>query len=505
MKRLLFLSHRWLGIVLCLFMALWFLSGVVMMYVGYPKLGAAERLSALPALPEATCCVGVDRILGVLPPGAQPRSLRLTSVAGQPTFIVGLEKKRYLAIDGSTGQPRGKIGEADAVAAARAFLPGQPATYRGPVHEDAWTHSRALDGYRPLHRVEMDGSADGAGKSLLYVSGSTGEVVRDASATERTWNWLGAWLHWLYPLRGGVLDGWWTGIVVYTSLAATVLAASGMVVGILRWRRRPYASGSRSPYRKALWRWHHWLGLVFGVLTLTWIFSGLLSVNPWKVFDSDAPRPKLPQLELQAKGASASIAGALARFRENGLSARELEWLPFAGKTYLLARDGQGASRLSSWDDGSPVLAAFEAASLETAGRALLPQAPLSKASLQEAYDWHYYRRASQSMSGHQEKPLPVLRLEFGDTAHTWLYLDPKSGALIQRLDDRLRLKRWLFALFHSWDWLPLLENRPLWDVLLIVASLGGFLLSLSGLFIGLRRLPRRRKPAQARVVANQW
>ena len=38
MKRLLFLIHRWAGVVLCLFMAMWFVSGVVMMYVGYPKL-----------------------------------------------------------------------------------------------------------------------------------------------------------------------------------------------------------------------------------------------------------------------------------------------------------------------------------------------------------------------------------------------------------------------------------------------------------------------------------
>lgn len=34
MKRHLYLWHRWLGIALCLFMALWFVSGIVMLYVG---------------------------------------------------------------------------------------------------------------------------------------------------------------------------------------------------------------------------------------------------------------------------------------------------------------------------------------------------------------------------------------------------------------------------------------------------------------------------------------
>ncbi len=37
-KRWLYLIHRWAGVVLCLFFAMWFVSGVVMMYVGYPKL-----------------------------------------------------------------------------------------------------------------------------------------------------------------------------------------------------------------------------------------------------------------------------------------------------------------------------------------------------------------------------------------------------------------------------------------------------------------------------------
>ena len=30
------------------------------------------------------------------------------------------------------------------------------------------------------------------------------------------------------------------------------------------------------------------------------------------------------------------------------------------------------------------------------------------------------------------------------------------------RLDEGRRLSRWLFAMLHSWDWLPLLERREL-------------------------------------------
>ncbi|MGV8195858.1 PepSY domain-containing protein, partial [Pseudomonas aeruginosa] len=50
MKRYLYLWHRWLGIGCCLLMVLWFVSGMVMLYVGYPKLTPLERLAHLPEL-----------------------------------------------------------------------------------------------------------------------------------------------------------------------------------------------------------------------------------------------------------------------------------------------------------------------------------------------------------------------------------------------------------------------------------------------------------------------
>ena len=45
--RYLHLLHRWLGIGLGLFVLLWFLSGLVMLFVSYPKLTKTERLSHL--------------------------------------------------------------------------------------------------------------------------------------------------------------------------------------------------------------------------------------------------------------------------------------------------------------------------------------------------------------------------------------------------------------------------------------------------------------------------
>ena len=48
LRRWLYIGHRWIGITTCLFFAMWFISGVVMMYVAFPSLSDKERLAALP-------------------------------------------------------------------------------------------------------------------------------------------------------------------------------------------------------------------------------------------------------------------------------------------------------------------------------------------------------------------------------------------------------------------------------------------------------------------------
>ena len=56
MIRLLFLTHRYLGIAMGLVITLWCLSGSVMMYVQYPDLNDQEQLTGLETLNFSTCC-----------------------------------------------------------------------------------------------------------------------------------------------------------------------------------------------------------------------------------------------------------------------------------------------------------------------------------------------------------------------------------------------------------------------------------------------------------------
>lgn len=279
MKRQLYLWHRWLGIALCLLMALWFVSGVVMLYVGYPKLTPSERLGHLPMLPTA-CCAEVPAQWAQIP----LQRLRLTSLGERPFYVLELADGRRVTLDARSGEPLERADEALALAGARQYAGEAPLLYSEQKEEDVWTRSRSLDEHRPLHRVVVGQTEP----YWLYLSGKTGEVVLDASPQERRWNWLGAWLHWLYPLRGGFgFDNGWRVLVIGLSLLGTAMAVLGVVVGVLRWRlRKPYRNGSRSPYPSGWLRWHHIGGLLFGMVLVAWIFSGLMSMRPWSVTDS---------------------------------------------------------------------------------------------------------------------------------------------------------------------------------------------------------------------------
>jgi hypothetical protein len=179
-----------------------------------------------------------------------------------------------------------------------------------PVEVDQWTLQQRS--YAPLYKASV---ADERG-TVLYVSGLTGEVVQDTRRSERFWNWLGAVPHWLYftVLRqDGAL---WSQVVIWTSLLGTFLTLTGVYVGI-----RMYGRGRRkSPFR-GIALWHHWAGLIFGLVTLTWVFSGFASMQPWGWLESQGPGE-----ELQAMAGRPMAGADPGRSSPRSPRIRSLEW-----------------------------------------------------------------------------------------------------------------------------------------------------------------------------------
>lgn len=458
MKRWLFLLHRWLGLGGCLLIFFWFASGVVMMYMPFPHLSHDERLAALPVIDEDALSTPPTQAVAVAR-DERTEQLRLLQPAERPVYALRTAQRGWIGIDARNGNVV-QIDEEAARRAAERFAQ-QPAVAVEWLERDQWSVSTSLDPHRPLFAVHM---ADGG---LHYVSSRTGEVVRDTQRWERGWNWVGAVVHWVYPtaLRSRPQAWHWT--VIALSGYALLTALLGTVIGIMRFKR--YASGKRSPYTGWM-RWHHLLGLSSVVFVTTWLFSGLMSMNPGNVFSPHHPSAQL----LHAWGGRLTNP-ALPILA--GRDVKELEWFPDGAQALVLLRLTSTSSLMAGTEEAPPVNASFLRPRLAALGFG----APQQIERL-DALDLHYHARNAA-------RPFPIWRARFSDAKQTWVHIDGQSGQPFGLIDASNRTARWLYHGLHSWDFEFLLQRRPLWDGLMLSALALGTTFSATCVAIAWRRL----------------
>lgn len=504
-KRPLYLTHRWAGIVLCAFFVLWFVSGIFMMYVEFPQLSRPERLASLPRLDFSAAGItpgeavarlragdflttgtpSGNRVREVEDPAAPVTDIgevRLTMLLGQPMYVIALKGPlQPRAVFAGSGDVLAPVDAGTALQIARDFAqrayPGRAIAprYLELQQTDQWSVSSALNAHRPLHRIALD---DEAG-TQLYVSTTTGEVVRDSHRRERLLNYFAAVTHWLYPTFIRKYPDAWAWMVDILASAGVLLAVTGLWIGLLRWKRRSRPGKSSIPYRGWM-RWHHITGLVFGIVVLTWVFSGLLSMNPGTLNPSRTPAA---DESLVYSGKELTPADfPLPDFGRDPVI--EASLLHYDGRPYLLGALRDGGIRL--FPAGPAATGPLpDARAMLARAAALMPDARVSRSRRLDAYDNHYYTRKPENGT----RPLPILRVEFDDAQDTWFHLNPATGQILERSTRTNRLYRWLYNGLHSFDILWLWQRRPLWDIVVIGFSLGGIALSLIGLIIGIKRL----------------
>jgi len=406
-------------------------------------------------------------------------------------------------VDAASGQRLAPLDTAQALQVAQAFS-GRRALASEWVERDQWTVPQGLDAHRPLLKVRLEGE-DGL---ELYVSPGAAEVVRDTRRAERFWNWLGAVPHWIYPTVLRQFPKAWHQVVVWLSIPAVLLAASGLVLGVWQLFLNPRR---RIPYRQFWWRWHHIAGLVAGLFSFTWMLSGLLSMGPFGVFDG-------ARLESQARALWAGAAPALARgpaeaaarVQADGLAPLEIDLQQVAGQAWwrvqARASDGALAQRLVRADGvQAQVLAALPDATLQAALAAMRPQRAAPQIERLAQYDDAYYARG-QGAEALARRPLPVWRAHWPEDGIT-VYADPASARIVLQTDRRTPYKRWLYHGLHSLDFAPLLARPLLRDALVLGLSLLGLGLCATSCVLAWRVLapaPRRRQPLARATMRPQ-
>jgi hypothetical protein len=429
-------THRWLGIVGGVLFILWFVSGIVMMYARMPELDPVERLARLPAILPAT--------IRVMPSagGADISRISLTTLEGRPVVRLTANGRTELTF-ADTGDRVPPVDAVQAIRIARRFNGDINNIHYDARLTDADQWSFGVRGRMPMHRINVD---DAAG-TVLYVTENGGEVVLKTTASGRFWGGAGAVVHWLYfaPFRRN--SALWAQTIVWLSVAGTALCVVGLAWGL--WRLSPFR-GYRlrdrrqwSPY--AGWmRWHHYAGLIFGIVTTTWIFSGLLSMDPWDWHPSTAPTRE--QRTRVAGGPIDLNELSVPRIQRTLLAfaptfQKEIEIVRFRGHYYAT-----GAAGIVSFDEPKYGPRDQVPADLVVgAADAAMTGAAIDGMTWLDSYDAYYYDRD-------RHLSLPVLRVRYNDPRKTWLYFDPRHGSIARKEERLTRLNRWLYHGFHSLD-----------------------------------------------------
>lgn len=474
-RRWLYLGHRWFGITLSLFFAIWFASGIVMMYVPFPSFRAPERIAGSPPIAWDKVKVDPGAALATLRLAAFPKEMRMGMTAGEPVYRFVTEDG-HRAVSAATGREISEVSATQAKAIASSFVHA-PVLSARTIEHDQWVVTKSYVRLAPFWRVRM---ADDAATEV-YVIKTTGEIVQNTTAFERGWNWVGSIPHWIYFEALRLRQEAWRQVLLWISGLGILGGATGIWIGILRVRlRQRYRSGSVSPYRGWM-KWHHLAGMVGGLFLMGWVFSGWLSMSPWgglhdKGLDEiaarfDRSRPDFPAFDSDRMAAA-------------GHDVREVSFTYIGGRPAAILIGADGTRKRIDGATGAPFVLSDE--NIAAIARNALPQARLESVERLTRYDSYWYAKANTHGSEH---PLPILRFRLADATQTWLHIDPATGELRGVMGRGARADRWLFSALHCFDLPLLLEHRPLRDGLMWLLSAFGLIISVSGVVIGWRRL----------------
>lgn len=486
LKRSVIFIHRWLGVALCVLFLLWFPSGIGMMYWPFPSVTAGDRLERSPVLDPATVVLSPAEAAATLEID-QPGQIRLNTYDGRPVYRVGGRGGGRM-IYADTGEERGEVSRLMVPRLASAWT-GQPAeTARVEPIEvvDQWTVQASLRTLRPLWKYSWPNGEQ------VYVSEATGEVVQYTTTASRIGAYLGPIPHWFYftPLRKHGPE--WSRVVIWSSGIGTVAAILGVIVGVWMYspsKRYRYGGAPASiPYRGQK-RWHTVLGLIFGVATATYAFSGMLSMDPFPARTGGAPaarqggdRPDIPQAlrgRLQVAAFEAKHPGEALRQLGN-LPVKELELTSFAGEPIYLATLAGGETRIVPLQ-GEPRIELDRDRIVDVISKAAEGRVEIR---VLDQYDRYYLDRE-------RRRPLPVILARLADEEQTRYYIDPKTARVVGSYSSDNWVNRWLYSGLHSLNFPWLYNYRPLWDIVVITLMLGGTALCVTSLVLAWRVLGR--------------
>jgi uncharacterized iron-regulated membrane protein len=473
--------HKLSGSLLSLMFVVWFISGIVLIFEGFPHASREERFLHLSAFES-------DQFQNIQAPSSLFKGkLAFELYHGKPVYRVYAGKKAQKVYDAKSLEPIDHFSIADAKDICTSFKGFPVERIEEEKELDQWVPWSYYKPLLPFYKCYVSDPSH----TVLYISKKSGEIIQETNRKSRWMGRIGAIPHWIYFKQLRTRISKWRLVVIILASLGLVISLSGIYAGVIR--KKSAKLNRLTPYKKFWYKWHHLVGFFFGFFVFTFVLSGLISVTSipdWMVGVKSSEEIQIQwdqKLDItQFKNTSPQEIYHALRIKED---VRKIEWHIVLNQPqfWVFYENYQIPEVYVLRNEQIVPLQPYSINDIQLQAKKIIGDLPFA-IHKQEGYDYYYSSSAMLYM------PLPAYKIEVGDTSGTWLYINPTNGDLVKSMTKNTRLRRWLYRFLHTFDSPFLKKHESLRKSILLILSLAGLVVSISGLVLSVKWFKRKLK-----------
>lgn len=479
-------AHRLLGQIISVYVLLWFCSAFVMLLHPYPSYSPEEAETHAQPLPHTLQLqedelARIQHVADSLSVGQEPYKITLSHSALYGThYQVQWQSGELLRIDRDDQLLAPQPPTAQECQRIASLWQSQVIRIDTLDDLDQWTPFDRLRRDLPFIRIHLEEEG-----RQVYLSSYDGRILTEHTRSERAWAWVGSIPHWVYFTQLRQNAPLWRIVVAVLALIGTLMTVAGLWIGVQRyWITRRSHRGIHSPYRKPADRWHHVVGTLFGIFILSWLFSGMMSVIEVPEWLGGKADPS-GRLALEGRSLSAeaySSDGLNQHLSQSSGRVTNITFTSLGDQLPLVSIGTAGQAQHSVYRPGTALqplsLQPSEVAQSVRIAYRLDSEPQVER--LQEPDGYYLHRSPSSST--------PLYRLRLPTAQKHYVYIEPET-AQIKVLEWRERLRMLLYTKPHGLQFSWLGYHSPAWWALMLTLLCLGLAVSVTGLWMFVRRL----------------
>jgi len=481
-KNTLIQIHKLTGSFISLLFLMWFLTGFVLIFVGFPHASRQERFEHLEVLTN-------NDFKNIKAFPAAKGKVSLEKYQDQLVYRVYNGRRGQKVYDAKTLDHLSSFSQSQARYEAERFT-GHTVSHIEEVPElDSWIPWHYYKPLLPFYKCYIDDAAH----TVVYVSSVSGTIIQETNRQSRWWARLGAIPHWIYFKQLKSNDEVWKVVIVILCIIAILACLSGFWVAFYRVKRdennRPV---KLTVYKKWDYRWHHLLGWFLALLMTSFALSGIFYTTGVPSWLSAKPAGRSSMSQWNTTTQADSLIHPTTVWQQLPKKAGVRKLMPSSAMKQAVVNvfydDYRRAETYQIIKHDSIAPFAINKTAVQGFAKQFFPDEEVN-VSVQTNYDTYY------ELNGMFHHPLPVYRIDVHNDFETSLFIDPTTGKAVEYINTNKRARRWLTKALHKFEF-PILEKHDwLRKTLLILVLLIGTFMCVTSVVLSykwLRRVVRK-------------